>query len=372
MKKTAVVCLFALCVLSSFAAMAKTLKVGLIAPRPERPYWGTVVRFTQEAANDFGIELRVYDAHGSHIEALELAKQAVSGPDKVDALLFQSLKGNGIDILKVAEAAGVPAIIVNGGLSAEDIAIVGEPRSSLKFWLGDVLPDDEWAGVTLTQRLLEVARAQKKTDADGKIPMLAINGPVNESSSALRGIGLDRVVKEQTDVNLLQTVAIGDWSAQEAQSRFSVLQSRYPQTTTAWVANANMAQGVIASIRESGLTPGKDILIGTFDVDEKTLQQIHDGEIAASIGGHFLGGAWAIVLLYDYFQGVDFAQESLHFTAPMSVVTQDNLGSYYGKWTDKNLLPENLTKVDFTRFSKAKNPSVTKYGFSVDEVISQL
>lgn len=315
--------------------------------------------------------MRVYDAHGNHLEALDLAKQAVSGPDKVDALLFQNLKGNGIDTLKIAEAAGVPAIIVNSGLSAGEIATVGEPRASLKFWLGDVLPDDQWAGVTLTQRLIEVARTQKKTDAEGKIQMLAINGPLNESSSALRGIGLEQAIKTQPDVNLLQTVAIGDWSAQEAQSRFSVLQSRYPQTTVAWVANSNMAQGVIASLRDLGLTPGQEILIGTFDVDEKTLQQIHDGEIAASIGGHFLCGAWALVLLYDYFQGIDFAQEALHFTAPMSVVTQENLGSYYGKWTDHNLLPENLTRVDFTRFSKAKNPGLTTYGFSVDEVISQ-
>lgn len=46
MKKIIVVWMLVLFGVLPLSALAKPLKVGLIAPRPERPYWGTVVRFT--------------------------------------------------------------------------------------------------------------------------------------------------------------------------------------------------------------------------------------------------------------------------------------------------------------------------------------
>ena len=35
------------------------------------------------------------------------------------------------------------------------------------------------------------------------------------------------------------------------------------------------------------------------------------GELSALAGGHFMAGAWALVMLYDYAHGVDFASEGL-------------------------------------------------------------
>ena len=44
---------------------------------------------------------------------------------------------------------------------------------------------------------------------------------------------------------------------------------------------------------------------------------LRSGRLAALAGGHFMSGAWVLVMLYDYHHGHDFADESLQLVRPM-------------------------------------------------------
>ena len=48
---------------------------------------------------------------------------------------------------------------------------------------------------------------------------------------------------------------------------------------------------------------------------------LRKGDQHVSIGGHFMEGAWAVVLIYDYLKGSDFAELNLSWRSSMTSVT---------------------------------------------------
>ena len=96
------------------------------------------------------------------------------------------------------------------------------------------------------------------------------------------------------------------------------------------------------------------------------------GELAVVAGGHFVDGAWTIVLLHDYFHGRDFADEGVQIKTKMAIVTRDNVDHYLSKITDQKLSRKNIEKIDFGKFSKVKNPELETYQFSLDMILDKL
>lgn len=68
-----------------------------------------------------------------------------------------------------------------------------------------------------------------------------------------------------------------------------------------------------------------------------------------------------MILLYDYHKGIDFADElGVKFHSPMYAITAENIDRY------RPLLEGmDWNKVDFTKFSKAFNPELKRYDFSL-------
>ena len=83
-------------------------------------------------------------------------------------------------------------------------------------------------------------------------------------------------------------------------------------------------------------------------------------------GGHFLVGAWAMVILRDYHDGRDFAEEDVRLQFPMGAFDLPVARRF------PEIGKVDWRKVDFTRFSKTRNPAVTRYNFTPDAVLSQL
>jgi hypothetical protein len=72
------------------------------------------------------------------------------------------------------------------------------------------------------------------------------------------------------------------------------------------------------------------------------------------------------VILRDYHDGRDFAEEDVRLQFPMAAIDLPVARRF----------PEignvDWRNVDFTRFSKTRNPEITHYNFSADAVLSQL
>lgn len=337
--------------------------LGFFVPHAQNPWWTIAVNIMRAACNDLNMELQVYHAHNSRETMRQQIKEAVSGPNKIDALIFQSFKQAGESFIQIAETAKVPAFLFNAGVDHHQ---TGPPRGKYKYWIGEMLPDDEGAGFDLANYLIETAIKAGKRDANGKVQMLGINGVVSDGAAIERSKGLRRAIQGRTDVHLLRVIP-GDWGFDSAQEKFTLMMRRFPQTAVVWAANDNMALGVIAGGREMNLKMGKDIIVGGIDWEKKALHSVQSEEMAVTIGGHFLEAAWVTVLLYDYLHGIDFEQESVMMKSKMHLLSRDSVDTYL-----KKLGKGDWEKVDFTMFSKKLNPHLKQYQFTLEAILAQL
>ena len=127
-----------------------------------------------------------------------------------------------------------------------------------------------------------------------------------------------------------------------------------------------MALGAITALREAGYRSGADVMVGGLNWNQGAIERVLNGEMVLTHGGHFLLGAWAAVVLRDHHDGRDFAEEDVRLQFPMGAFDLQVARRF----------PEvgkvDWRTVDFTRFSKTRNPAVTRYNFSPDAVLSRI
>lgn len=93
---------------------------------------------------------------------------------------------------------------------------------------------------------------------------------------------------------------------------------------------------------------------------------LRKGDHHVSIGGHFMEGAWAVVLIYDYLKGSDFAELNLSWRSSMTSVTAP-------EWQKQNQRRESIKPefIDFKRYSRFLNPKNSSYDFGLKSLITE-
>lgn len=356
MRAFRLLCLFAWLALAGTGLAQEKMKVAAFFPRTNDAFWDSFRFFMAEAASDLGVELVQYDAEKNHLKMVKQVKEAVSAADKPDFLVVQNYKGQGVQMLKIAEAAQVPIFFVNAGFQLKDG--VGAPRETYKYWIGEMLPNDQKAGNEQAEILYKLVK-EKGVE---KPRFAAITGNRADGASIERLKGLEQFMSAHSDIELMQTVYT-DWSPQSAVQKYDGLVKRYGDLDFVWIGGAGIALGVQKHLKETGVQE----VIGAISWNPDCLLGIENGEIATSVGGLSMEGGWALVLLFDYFKGIDFKSESVQFKSDMKAITKANLANY------KKLLDQgNWAKLDFTKLSKFYNKELTTYNFSADELLKQL
>jgi len=358
------------------SAPAKPIKVVFLNPASaaaEEVWWRTCTQFMQAAANDFKIELKVYYAGRSAAEMHRQADEALNGPNKPDFIVMQNMKKTAPSIIKQAEKQGVKVLLFNSGLSDEEADEMGTPREKFANWIGQITPDDEAAGFDLAELLVRTAKKAKQTGREGKVEMLALGGTISDSSAVDRNKGLDRYVRGHASEVILnrERPLPADWDTEKAKITLGAAYPAYPKTTAIWNANDNMAMGALdAATSRLSKTPGKDIFIGGIDWNPDNLAGVKTGTIAASIGGHFMEGAWVMVLINDYARGADFKSQALSMKSKMGIISKENVEQFEKSLGDRSF--EKIDKIDFTQFSKVTKPRLKTYPFDLNTLLKQL
>ena len=157
-----------------------------------------------------------------------------------------------------------------------------------------------------------------------------------------------------------------DWSEKSAETSMREFVQKGPRIDAVWAANDPMALGAITALREAGYKPGVDVVVGGLNWSQGAVERVLKGEMVVTHGGHFLGGAWAMVVLRDYHDGRDFAEEDVRLQFPMGAIDLPVARRF------PEIGKVDWRKVDFTRFSKTRNPAITRYNFTPDAVLSRL
>jgi ABC-type sugar transport system substrate-binding protein len=353
--------------LSVHPAWGGDLRVGFI--NPASPDARLEVSATmQAAAAQLGIDLDIRYTNREHDKTITLADRILSERPLPDYLVATNDIGAGGAIIKRAEAAGVPMILLSNDLDHKQWAEFGEPRTKYRHWLGSIVPDNEGGGYGIAEAILIEAARIKKTRP---LRVLALAGDIETPAINDRIRGLKRAIDVMSDllgpasVELVQVVNL-DWTEKGAEAWVRRFVQTAPRIDALWAANDPMAFGAITALREAGYKPGVDVVVGGLNWSQGGVERVLKGEMLLTHGGHLLGGAWAMVILRDYHDGRDFAEEDVRLQFPMGAIDLPiaRRFPYLGK--------VDWSQVDFTRFSKTRNPAVTRYDFTPDAVLSAL
>lgn len=356
---------------TSFAvAEPRPLTIVFVNPSSEDDgFWNDFQTFMEAAAEDLNIDLDVMHSDRDALIMLDNIRQIANRPNRPDAVVFQNLKKNGEEAIEIMDDAGIPSFVVNAGV---DYAEIGLPRRRYSNWLGDLIPDDEVAGYTMALLLVETARFSGLVDADGNVNILAFRGTISDRASEERVAGLERAIVELENV-VLQQIVTANWREDIAADKFYWLQQRYPEIHVVWAANDSMAVGVAKRAAEMGILSLADseryidLLVGGVDWIASARELVQSGDIMLSMGGHFMDGAWTLVLLRDYFDGIDFASDTTQLRSQHSVLNSTNIDAYQEYMGDST----QWGAIDFRVFSKSYSPELQSYDFSLDAILQQ-
>jgi len=248
------------------------------------------------AAND--IELQWTSAGGDvSTQANQMDQFVNSG---VDAIIIVPVQADSLQPqVAAAKAADIPVIAVNTALSGAEVT-------------ASVQPDDFAAGAQEATQMMEAL------GGTGKVVVL--EGPLGSSPQINRGAGIDSVLTENADVEVLAQET-ANWSRDEAVNQMSNWITAFGDNIGGVISqNDDMALGAIQALREAGIT---GVPVVGIDGIEDGLKAVEDGDmIGTSLQHGTVELATGLAVAAKMVRGEDVDANPVYTMPP---VTQDNV-----------------------------------------------
>ncbi|WP_176365258.1 ABC transporter substrate-binding protein [Pseudoalteromonas ulvae] len=349
---------------ASTAALAKPTVLFVNPSIINEPFWLKTEMITQAAAADLDIQLDIVYGGGNRLIQFDEVRRYLQYQKKPDYVIFMNYPGGAKPMMSLLEEYKVPFITLENNILDEERTQVGLPGENFTYWLGEIFYDHQQAGKLLASDLIRQYQKHHTESAT----VIGLSGHHGQESLA-RNQGLLESVAQSEAVSLGQIV-YASWSEQLAYQNTLKLLKRYPKTAMIWSASDLMGYGAIRASKELGLIVNKDVFIGGFDWLNPSLEKIIQGEMSASVGGHFMMGAWALISIADHMQGIPYwsHSKSKQLIFELELVNQDNVASLLP------LMKQNQNAwidFDFRQFS-LQNQAKAGYQFSVEKIVSNL
>jgi ABC-type sugar transport system substrate-binding protein len=360
-------CLAAVSGIALCGSVASAQSVAFINPgKSDEIYWATATQAMQAAADSLGMRLEVQYAQREPLKTLEIARTLVARADgrRPEYIVITDDYSVADQLVKIIDDAGVKSFLAYSSIPPGQRGGIGSPRTRYKGWLGSLEPRAEDAGYLTARALINRGNRERAFASDGKLHMIAIAGDRSTPSSVKRNQGMRRAVTEAQNVVLEQEVYAA-WMRESAFEHARFLYQRYPDARLVWAANDLMAFGAMAAWETRGGRPGVDAWFSGINTSMEALEAVKSGRLTALAGGHFITGAWALVMIYDYHHGRDFAQEGLELERPMFAELTPQLADRYIE-----RFSGGFGAIDFLRYSKARNPTLQRYDFGFAQLLN--
>jgi len=339
------VALVALIPAVTFAAGPKRPKIGAIVPTLDAQFWNNYVAFMKAGADQLGIDLVVLNCDNKADKLPKYVEDLVSM--KVDGMIVVPYWAGDKKALRDSNAAGIPLIFTDCYSSVA-------PQTKYKNYIAFVGPSDKQAGYQMAQKLI----ATMKPNASGKKVIGWVEGTPGTSVAIDRNAGLEQALKEHPDVAVAGKVN-GNFVRDESMAAFESLYQAHPEITGVWAANGGTATGVMTALKNAGKVPGKDVLVVGMDLNPENVQAVKSGDLLFDIGGHWLQGGFAMIIMYDWINGKKIAPAKANFKLDLLPLTIDTVPAFEAKY------PNGVPSFDFKDNSKVYNPKADYSAFKV-------
>lgn len=329
------------------SATPKRVSIGVVVPTLDAQFWTNYVAFMKQGADELGVDLTVLNADNKPDQMATQLESLVA--KQVDGIIFTAYWDLGKKGLADAKAANIPVIITDAYIS--DL----EPQDpTYPNYIAFVGPSDETAGYQMAEALIAATPA----GPDGKKYIGVVDGTPGTSVAIDRHTGLDRSLSEHPDVVVAGTVN-GNFVRDTSQTVFESLYQGHPEIKGVWAANGGTATGVMTAIKNAGKTPGKDIMVVAMDLNPENVAAVKSGELLFDIGGHWLQGGFAEVMMYDYLNGLPIPADQANVKLELLPLTQDKVASF-----EKDF-PNGVPAYSFKEHSRVYTPSAPPATFEL-------
>ncbi|MDP3960202.1 MAG: ABC transporter substrate-binding protein [Pseudorhodobacter sp.] len=319
------------------AAMAETPDIGVIVPTLDAQFWNSYVQFMQKGADELGVNLVVLNADNKPDQMIKGLEDLVA--QGVDGIIYTPYWATAVPGLTLAKDASIPVILTD---SYADFA---PQDANFPNYLAFVGPSDRDAGKQMAEALF----ASLTPGADGKKYIAAVNGTAGTSVAIDRRAGLQDALDAATDVILVGEVD-GNFVRDTSQTVFESLWQGNPNIQGVWAANGGTATGVMAAISAAGKTPGTDIMVVAMDLNPENVDAVEQGALLFDIGGHWLQGGFALVMMYDYLNGKEIPADQANVKLGLLPLTNDRVAQFRADF------PGGVPVYDFKVHSRTYTP----------------
>lgn len=305
------------------------------------------------ASAALGVDLQIVYAERDHLTMLSQAEDLAARADAPDYVVIVNEKSAGPQLLETLARSPAKVFVIHNDITAEQRRTTGNERERYPRWIGSAVPDNARGGWRLMEELYR--------QTPGREPLiLGITGDPATPVSHERAQGVADYVAQAGRGRILQ-LANGDWSYADGERKADVLLARYPEANLMWAANDSMALGALRAAKARSAA----VRVGGMGGWPDAIESLAAGELAATAAGHYLIGAWAIVLLHDHYRGADFAPrggaaQKLDY---LVVVNRERVAHY-----DRGLF-QDAAAIDYRSYSRALRPRSGGYDFRIDKLL---
>ncbi|MGB0467674.1 MAG: ABC transporter substrate-binding protein [Pontibacterium sp.] len=357
-------------ILLLISTQASAMNVTFINPgKPGERFWAMVTETMQAAAEDLDIELEVLYALRNRMRMTRLGIDVTARKVPPDYLILVNEEQAAEQIINAANQKSIHTLMLLNDFLPEQYSRIGRPGDQGSYILGAVTPDNYSTGKRMMNTLINCA---KKINPDTPVHILALGGDQLTPASLDRNAGAIAALKAHPSI-VLDRFLYADWR-QEAAERLTKnyliwAQKNHVKPTAIWSANDPIAAGARDALLKHNIKPGQDVCLVGLNWSAQGLKMVKHGEMLATEGGHFLAGAWSMVLLQAYHKNQQQGANKPigHVQIQMQSIDKNNINRYLS-----HLGNENWGKIDFSRFSTPEQAGYDHYDFSLDAVFTNL
>lgn len=328
------------------AAAADRPTIGVVVPTLDAQFWNNYVDFMKTGAKQLGVDLVVLNADNKPDQMVKSLEDLVARP--VDGIVFTPYWATAARGLTLAKEASIPVILTD---SYPDFEPQTARFPNYKAFVG---PSDEDAGRQMGETLI----AAMAPGADGKKVIGVVNGTAGTSVAIDRRKGLADALKKHPEVVVAGEVD-GNFVRDQSQTVFESLYQGHPDIKGVWAANGGTATGVMTALKGASKQPGKDVLVVAMDLNPDNVQAVKSGDLLFDIGGHWLQGGFALVMMYDQIKGKPVAKDQDNIKLKLLPLTKDEVSKFEAEF------PGGVPPYDFKAHSKVYTPDASAVSFEL-------
>ncbi len=308
-----------------------TLTIGFAVPVLANPYWKANADFATDIAEQLGADLVVVDAQEKEDAQLKNVQDLIA--QGVDGIVFAPITAEvGPSLLQACDGAGIPCAAMARRPSVEPSA------DNADHYAGYVVADDSGDGAQAAEALAE-AGATRIVAMSGLQGNSVADGRLTGFVEAADRLGLD-VISTHRPVELPK-------DGLDATQNF-LAEHPGPGFDGLYAFNDSSAVGAIEALGDDA---GSTVRIASIDGTTEGVRAIEQGQLEMTMGGEFINGGMAAVLVYDAIKGNPW--EDRDVVLNVFPVTEENVAEYKAQFIDS------VPDYDAEQLSRTHNPDAS-------------